>query len=192
MTAFKPIIIVVVIAAIVLIGLGFIMFKSREEVKPTASEALKSIIISSSAFENEGMIPKKYTCEGEDASPPLSWNGVPENAQSLVLIVYDPDAPMGTFYHWILYNIPPNVNSLPENIPKDPNTPYGLQGRNDFGKIGYGGPCPPPGSKHRYYFLILALDTKLDLEPGAKAKDVLKAAEGHILAKGEYMGYYGR
>ncbi|WFO76394.1 YbhB/YbcL family Raf kinase inhibitor-like protein [Desulfurococcaceae archaeon MEX13E-LK6-19] len=151
------------------------------------------IKVSSPAFGFGGKIPVKYTCDGEDISPPLLIKGVPPSAKSLVLIMYDPDAPGGTFYHWIMYNIEPKNMSLPENIPPEPETPYGLQGINDFNKIGYSGPCPPPGlGTHRYYILVLALDTKLDLEPGASKEEVINALKNHVIAYGYYMGVYGR
>lgn len=150
------------------------------------------IVIKSSAFENGGMIPSKYTCDGEDISPPLEWDSLPEGTKSIAIISDDPDAPMGTWVHWVIYNIPPDKKGLDENVPKVRELPDGArQGMNDFKRIGYGGPCPPYGV-HRYYFKIYALDTLLDLPPGATKKELLKAMEGHILAKGELMGKYSR
>ena len=150
------------------------------------------IEIKSSAFENEGMIPRKYTCDGEDISPPLSWGAVPEETKSLALICDDPDAPLGTFVHWVIFNIPPDIHELPEAVPSQNILKNGAkQGKNDFGNFGYGGPCPPFGT-HRYYFKLYALDTMLDLEPGIKKKQLLKAMEGHILAEGQLMGKYKR
>lgn len=150
------------------------------------------IQLTSSVFENEGMIPSKYSCDGEDISPPLSWSSVPEGTQTVALIADDPDAPMGTFVHWVLFNLPANVQELPEDVPSDKKLDNGaLQGTNDFKKIGYGGPCPPGGT-HRYYFKIYALDTELDLKAGATKKDLLNAMEGHILAQGQLMGKYQR
>ncbi len=148
--------------------------------------------ILSSIFENNGKIPAKYTCDGDDVSPPLRWEGRPDGTASYVLIVDDPDAPIGVFTHWVLYNIPADLNSLPENIPKQKETKYGLQGRNDFGKIGYGGPCPPKGKPHRYFFKLYALDIKLNLPPGASKREVGKKMEGHILAQAQIIGLYGR
>ena len=148
--------------------------------------------ISSTAFENGGNIPVKYTCDGEDVSPPLSWEGVPQEAVSLALICDDPDAPMGTWVHWVLFNIPPDVKGLPENIPPQPTLDNGaVHGINDFRNYGYGGPCPPGGT-HRYFFKLYALDTKLDLKPGATKAQLLDAMEGHVLAQGELMGKYSR
>ncbi len=150
------------------------------------------IKVKSEAFEEGGMIPKKYTCDGEDASPPLSWTGVPEGTEALALICDDPDAPVGTWVHWVIFNIPPDTTGLSENIPPERVLESGArQGRNDFGNIGYGGPCPPRGT-HRYYFKLYALDKKVDLEPGATKDELLKAMEGHILAEGRLMGRYKR
>jgi len=150
------------------------------------------IKITSTAFEEGGMIPEKYTCDGIDVSPPLAWASVPEGTKTLALICDDPDAPLGTWVHWVLFNIPANINELPENIPPDKELENGAkQGRNGFRKIGYGGPCPPRGT-HRYYFKLYALDTELDLKAGVKKKKLLKAMEGHILCKGQLMGRYKR
>jgi Raf kinase inhibitor-like YbhB/YbcL family protein len=145
---------------------------------------MEKLTITSSVFKNKGVIPAKYTCDGEDVNPPLSFEGVPEGTESLVLIVDDPDAPMGTWDHWVVWNIPP-VEKMEENsIP-------GTEGLNDFGKHSYGGPCPPSGT-HRYFFKVYALDTKLDLPSNSRKRNVEKAMEGHILAKGEIIGLYSR
>jgi len=147
--------------------------------------------LTSTAFSQGGEIPVKYTCKGEDLSPPLSWSGVPEGAKSLVLICDDPDAPRGTFVHWVVYNIPSSASGLPEGVPAEPSLEDGtLQGTNHFGKIGYGGPCPPPGPAHRYFFKLYALDTTLELPPGATKEQVLKAMEGHVLAETELVGTF--
>lgn len=160
---------------------------------PIPTPTVLGMVIYSPAFENGGIIPKRYTCEGENLSPPLSWTGIPPEAKSLVLICDDPDAPRGTFNHWLLYNIPPSVTTLPEGLPPLPSFPDGsLQGFNSFGKIGYGGPCPPPGPAHRYFFRLYALDKTLDLPPKARKDEVLKAMEGHILAVAETMGRFSR
>lgn len=152
----------------------------------------KTIEVKSSAFETGEMIPKKYTCDGEDVSPPLSWSGVPEGTKSLALISDDPDAPMGTWVHWVLYDLPASVKELQENFPKEKTLHSGAkQGITDFKRIGYGGPCPPSGT-HRYFFKFYALDTKLNLEPGATKKQLLAAMEGHIIGEGELMGKYKR
>lgn len=146
-----------------------------------------SIQVSSTSFNQNSLIPKKYTCDGADISPQLSWNGVPANTKNIVLIMDDPDAPIGTFTHWVLFNIPATVTDLPEGVKG-----IGVEGVNDFRRIGYGGPCPPRGSNHRYYFKFYALDTMLSLKEGAKRAEVEKAMQNHILAQGEFMGRYGR
>ncbi|HQP90725.1 MAG TPA: YbhB/YbcL family Raf kinase inhibitor-like protein [Bacteroidales bacterium] len=151
-----------------------------------------NIIVKSDSFSDGGMIPAKYTCDGANISPQLSWDNAPKGTKSFVLICEDPDAPMGTFTHWVLYNIPADVHELPENLPKDKILPNGAkQGITDFKKVGYGGPCPPNGT-HRYYFKLYALDTLLNLEPALKKEDILKAMNGHILAQGQIMGKYAR
>ncbi len=148
--------------------------------------------IFSSAFENGGMIPSKYTCDGEDISPPISWSGLPEGTKSIAIINDDPDAPMGTWVHWVIYNIPHTAKGLPENIKRIEKLPDGtLQGKNSGGRIGYGGPCPPSGT-HRYFFKIYALDKVLDLKPGATKETLLSAMKGHILAESQFYGKYSR
>jgi len=150
------------------------------------------IKLRSPAFKEGEMIPKKYTCDGEDISPPLFWEGIPEEAKSLALICDDPDAPMGTWVHWVIFNIPSAEKGLPENVPPRKILKNGaVQGKTDFGRVGYGGPCPS-GGIHRYFFKIYALDERISLEPGATKKKLLKAMEGHILAEGKLMGKYGR
>jgi len=150
------------------------------------------IQLTSSAFKEGEPIPSKFTCEGEDISPPLKWSDLPQGTKSLALISDDPDAPVGTWVHWVIYNIPPTVNELEEGIPTAKEVPNGAkQGMNDFKKIGYGGPCPPSGT-HRYFFKLYALDIELGLDPGATKNDLLKAIEGHILEMGQLMGTYQR
>jgi len=145
-----------------------------------------------SAFQEGGMIPADYTCDGKNISPPLSWSGMPEKAVTLALICDDPDAPVGTWVHWVLYNLPASAKELPADVPPEEKLASGaVQGKNDFRKVGYGGPCPPGGT-HRYYFKLYALDKALDLKPGATKKELLKAMEGHILAEGQLMGRYKR
>ncbi len=150
------------------------------------------INVESSAFKEGQSIPKQYTCDGVNISPPLEWKGVPKNAKTLAIICDDPDAPTGTWVHWVVYNLSANDMGLIENTPATEKlTGGGLQGKNDFGKIGYGGPCPPSGT-HRYFFKLYALDAELDLRPGATKSDLLKAMEGHIVAQGQLMGTYSR
>ncbi len=149
--------------------------------------------LTSKAFENGGNIPRKFTCDGPDVSPALSWNEPPAGTKSLALISDDPDAPVGTWVHWVAFDIPPGTRELPEGVAKTADLPGGgKQGRTDFGRIGYGGPCPPPGKPHRYFFKLYALDTQLNLKPGSTKADVEKAMKGHILAQAEFMGRYGR
>lgn len=161
--------------------------------KTEAKGELKmDIKVTSTAFEEGGMIPSKYTCDGEDVSPPLSWSSVPEETKSIALISDDPDAPMGTWVHWVAFNLPPEMTELGESIPHGEALEVGgKQGKTDFGKVGYGGPCPPSGT-HRYYFKIYALDTMIDLKAGITKAELLDAMEGHILAQGQLMGKYKR
>jgi Raf kinase inhibitor-like YbhB/YbcL family protein len=149
--------------------------------------------ISSSAFHEGDKIPRKYTCEGEDVSPELAWNKPPEDTMSLALLVEDPDAPGGVFTHWILFNIPAGIMMLPQGMPTQSQFPdVSLQGKNDFGKVGYSGPCPPPGRPHRYQFTLYALDRPLNLKPGVGKKQIVDAMRGHILAQGQITGIYQR
>lgn len=150
------------------------------------------IMVVSTAFEPMGRIPSKYTCDGADVSPPLAWQGVPPEAQSTVLICDDPDAPVGDWVHWVCYDIPPKVQALAENIPHGKTLACGgMQGKTDFGAVGYGGPCPPGGT-HRYFFKVYALDTVLELPAGQTKKQIEKAMQGHVLASGELVGVYAR
>ena len=149
--------------------------------------------LNSSALEEGKPIPRKYTCDGPDLSLPLTWSGVPEGTQSLALIADDPDAPVGTWVHWVIYDMPKDTRSLSEGIQTTETlSGGGAQGRNDFGRIGYGGPCPPPGRPHRYFFKLYALDTRVNLPPGADKQTLVRAMEGHILAEAQLMGTYGR
>jgi Raf kinase inhibitor-like YbhB/YbcL family protein len=142
--------------------------------------------ITSSAFQQGGNIPSKFTCDGANTNPPLQISDVPPEAKSLVLIVDDPDAPSGLFTHWAVWNISPQTSTLAGG-----STPKGVQGTNDFGRSGYGGPCPPSGT-HRYYFKVFALDRELDLPFGAKRSQLDAAMKGHVIAQGELMGRYSR
>ena len=150
------------------------------------------IVVTSTAFSEGTAIPIRYTCDDDDVSPPLSWTGVPEGTRSLALISDDPDA-RGTWVHWVLYGIPVGVDGLSEAVVAADVTAMGAKdGTNDFKKLGYGGPCPPKGSPHRYLFKIFALDVELDLDGGAEKKELLEAIEGHVLASGQLMGTYQR
>jgi Raf kinase inhibitor-like YbhB/YbcL family protein len=149
--------------------------------------------ITSTSFPNSRDIPKKFTCDGADVSPELSWTEAPQGTQSFALIADDPDAPSGTWTHWVLFDLPSTADSLPEGMSKIDELPGGeRQGRNDFRKIGYNGPCPPPGKPHRYFYRLYALDRKLDLKPGASKQEVEQAMEGRILGKAEWIGKYRR
>jgi hypothetical protein len=149
--------------------------------------------LTSTAFTEGAAIPANYTCDATNVSPPLKWSGVPAGAKSLALIVDDPDAPSGTWVHWVLYDLPPAVTELPENLPKSQYIAGGAkQGLNDFRHLGYGGPCPPRGKPHRYFFKLYALDALLDLKPGATKKDLESAMEKHIVAQAQLLGTYQR
>ncbi len=190
----------------------------RQQIVGLAAAALAAGLLlacgtSTSAFENAGMkkgaamhfalsspewkagesIPREFTCDGRDVSPPLAWDAPPAGTRSLSLVVEDPDAPGGTFIHWVLYDLPAGARELPENVPAKDDVPGGArQGRNSFGRVGYGGPCPPPGPAHRYYFRLYALDRKTSLNAGAGHADLDRAMRGHILAQAEFMGRYQR
>ena len=148
--------------------------------------------VTSSAFVQGEPIPVKYTCDGDDISPPLAWGDPQEGVRSFALINDDPDAPVGTWVHWVLFNLPADARSLPERVPPDAELPDGSRhGQNSWRRLGYGGPCPPSGT-HRYFFKLYALDTALELDTGADKKQVLEAMEGHILAEAELVGVYSR
>jgi Raf kinase inhibitor-like YbhB/YbcL family protein len=149
--------------------------------------------LSSPAFAAEGHIPVGHTCDGPDVSPPLRWGDPPPKTKALALVVDDPDAPAGTWVHWVLYGMPATLRALPEGVPvRNTVAGIGTQGLNDFGKVGYGGPCPPRGPAHRYVFTLSALDTALRL-PARKTKaDLAKAMAGHVLAQAQLVGRYGR
>ncbi|MGA2002109.1 MAG: YbhB/YbcL family Raf kinase inhibitor-like protein [Terriglobales bacterium] len=144
-------------------------------------------------FASGEEIPKRFTCSGEDQSPALEWSNAPNGTKALALIVDDPDAPTGTWVHWVIYNMPGNAHSLRQGIERKAElADRTRQGKNDFRKIGYNGPCPPPGNPHRYFFKLYALDAELKLAPGASKSDLEKAMEGHVLGQAEWMGRYRR
>ena len=152
-----------------------------------------AFMLSSPAFDPGKPIPKQYTCDGRDVSPPIRWSDVPAKATSLALICDDPDAPAGTWVHWVIYDIPAATIELREAVPPDENLSGGArQGVNDFRKVGYGGPCPPPGKPHRYFFKLYALDGPTGLEPRATKDDVLKAVKGHVVGETQLVGTYQR
>jgi Raf kinase inhibitor-like YbhB/YbcL family protein len=152
-----------------------------------------TIGIASEIISDGGRIPLKHTCDDINISPPLRWDLIPENTASFVLLCEDPDAPGETFTHWILFNIPSDIKELPSGIKEEKKLDNGaIHGQNDFGRIGYGGPCPPSGTEHRFIFKIFALDTILDLKSGITRDQLLNAIQGHVLDRGELMGMYGR
>jgi Raf kinase inhibitor-like YbhB/YbcL family protein len=156
---------------------------------------LGGFVLSSPAFANGDPIPAQYTCDGANRSPALSWTGAPPTTASFALIVEDPDAPGGTFIHWVLYDLPGTASSLPEAVPPDPELPTlggARQGRTSFRKIGYGGPCPPKGPPHHYHFRLFALDAKLGLATGATRDEVAAAMQGHEVGRTELIGVYAR
>ena len=151
------------------------------------------MVITSTAFSDGATILKKYTCDGQDASPPLAWRGVPAAAKSLALICDDPDAPMGTWVHWVLWGMAPSTPGLPEGMPKDAQLPGGMwQGLTSAQTAGYHGPCPPPGKPHRYFFKLYALDADLNLPERSNKSALEEAMKGHVLAQAQVMGRYGR
>ena len=174
-----------------LLALGLtLVLTSCSPTEPTLPEETMSMTLNSTAFTQGNSIPARYTCTSEDISPPLSWDAPPAGTQSLALIMDDPDAPAGTWVHWVIYNIPASARGLTENIRPDAQLTDGsLQGKNSWGKLGYGGPCPPSGT-HRYFFKLYALDTVLELKSGASKSALLAAMEGHILGYTELIGTY--
>jgi hypothetical protein len=149
--------------------------------------------LTTSAFSPGSDIPARYTCSGEDLSPQLTWTNAPAGTEEFVLIADDPDAPSGTFTHWVLYNVGSQETGLPQGLPAGDRLSSGeLQGRNDFGKTGYRGPCPPPGRPHRYFFKLYALDRKTNLKPGAFRSELEAAIKGHVLDQAEVMGKFKR
>jgi Raf kinase inhibitor-like YbhB/YbcL family protein len=181
-------------AAVIVALLLAIHFGSVAAPSPSPQEGKKmSLTISSPSFTNGGDIAKKFTCDGADVSPQLSWSDPPAESKTFALLADDPDAPVGNWNHWTMWNLPQTLRGLPEGVSKDGRLPDGSQqGLNDFRKTGYNGPCPPRGKPHRYYFKLFALDTALDLKPSAGKKDLEAAMKGHILAQAEWMGRYGR
>jgi Raf kinase inhibitor-like YbhB/YbcL family protein len=166
---------------------------SRRQQGDSMSSSGKSFTLASTAFHNGGNIPRKYTCDDADQSPQLTWSGVPPKTQSLALIMDDPDAPAGTWTHWLIWNLPSETSSLPQSVPKLRILVSGAQqGYNDFHRIGYGGPCPPPGNLHHYYFRLYALSARLDLDPGANRAALDAAIQPHILAQTQTVGTFRR
>lgn len=192
MPKMKRLVIFAIIAAVVIVGviaisLGGKPKETPSQVSTTQTKTISNMKISSSAFGNNEKIPKKFTCDGQDLNPPLKFEEVPQNAKSLVLIMDDPDAPGRIFVHWTIWNIPPETREIAENT-----VPAGaVLGMTDFGKAGYGGPCPPSGT-HRYFFKLYALDTTLQLPSSATKAEVEALMSGHILSQTELIGLYSR
>jgi Raf kinase inhibitor-like YbhB/YbcL family protein len=181
------------VRVIIALEAGFALCGLHPESSAIGATGKATMQVSSTAFSEGQPIPEKYTCDARNVSPPLQWSGAPESTKSLVLIGDDPDAPVGTWVHWVLYDLPATVSALPEDLPKSQHTPQGAkQGLNDFKHLGYGGPCPPPGKPHRYFFKLYAVDTVLNLPPGLRKQDVERAIEKHVLAEGRLMGTYQR
>jgi hypothetical protein len=180
------------------IVLGFLVIAaagcySAEQQPALEGEASMKIQLTSTAFKDGETIPQKYTCDGENLSPPLAWSGMPPGVKSLALIADDPDAPMGTWVHWVIYDIQPTIIGLSEGVSTNATVEgVGVQGVNGSRRSGYSGPCPPRGKPHRYYFKLYALDKVLNLAPGINKAELEKALRGHILAEGQLMGSYGR
>jgi Raf kinase inhibitor-like YbhB/YbcL family protein len=154
-----------------------------------AEDTAMTIEVSSPAFENGSAIPSRFTCDGLDISPELAWQELPEGTESLALIMDDPDAPGGTWVHWVVFNMPADLTGLPEDVGRSPGG--GVDGNNSWKRGGYGGPCPPQGT-HRYFFKLYALDAALELQPGVTKGQVMREMEGHVLAEGQLMGTYSR
>ena len=184
-----------IIAILILTGIYMSPFwggPSKEEVIESLHNFDKILTVSVNGFGEGDDIASKYTCDGEDINPEVSWSGLPENTKSIMIVMYDPDAPIGYFIHWVIYNLPPNLNSIPEGISSSVKpSSIGKEARNDFGRIGYGGPCPPPGPKHRYFFIVLALDSMLE-DVGTDPIKVIEKAKEHIIGYGETYVRYGR
>jgi Raf kinase inhibitor-like YbhB/YbcL family protein len=169
-----------------------ILFIAAIALTATSARAQPTMRLGSSAFAPGSSIPAKYTCSGENISPPLDISGVPSTAKSLLLVVDDPDAPSGTFDHWVVYNLPPGTTRIPAGVKPGATMPGGgQQARNDFGRLGYGGPCPPPGSPHHYRFWLFALNGKIT-PTSPDAHTVQRAMHGHVLESAETTGTFGR
>jgi Raf kinase inhibitor-like YbhB/YbcL family protein len=166
---------------------------SAASVFSAESKTAQKFALISSAFQAGADIPRKYSCEAEDVSPPLRWENAPAGTKAFTLIADDPDAPGGTWVHWVIYDLPPETKELTEAMAKTETLANGAkQGVNDFRKIGYSGPCPPPGSAHRYFFKVYALEAPTHLKPRATKREVLEAIKGHMLGEGELLGRYKR
>jgi Raf kinase inhibitor-like YbhB/YbcL family protein len=175
------------------LGSAVLCFLALLTAAGTASAGSSALRLQSVAFAADDPIPVTYTCSGDNKSPALSWSGLPAEAKTLALIVRDPDAPMGSYVHWVLYNLPANLTGLPAAVPATPTIPQGgEQGVNGSGRSGYQGPCPPPGPAHHYHFRLYALDRKLNLAAGANADEVERAMNGHVISSTDLVGVFAR
>lgn len=172
---------------------SILLLTAVQATQAQAGRKSMAFTISSPSFSSGGEIAKKFTCDGADVSPQLAWTEPPSGTKAIALLVDDPDAPVGSWTHWVLWNVPVTTRGLSEGMSKAATLPDGSQqGMNDFRKTGYNGPCPPAGKPHRYYFKLFALDGKLDLKVGASKRELEAAMKGHILGQSEWMGRYGR
>jgi len=188
---------VVLAVALLAVGCGTVAgCRPETESSKPPKETAMAFTLTSPAFEDGGRIPKEYTGEGQDQSPPLEWSDPPEGTQALALVCDDPDAPVGTWDHWIIWNLPADTHGLPRGVPTTDTVADlagAVQGKNGWGSVGYGGPMPPPGhGDHHYEFALYALDATLDLAPGADKGALMQAMEGHVLGKAELTGLYSR
>jgi len=186
--------ILLLVALVVIFAAAWVILRRTGRDKDTVDAgSLPALTITSSSFADGGVIPAKFTCDGGDVSPQLSVSVPPDGTKSLALIVDDPDAPLGSFVHWVAFNLPAGLRDLSEGASaRSEALQGGVQGKNDFDKTGYGGPCPPRGRPHRYLFRVYALDTSLNLSESATRHEVVQAAKGHMLAEGRLVGLYGR
>lgn len=172
--------------------LAAVCLAAQAQTAPSNSSQM-SFKLTTSGFVAGDTIPGQYTCEGSDQSAALQWNGAPQGTVTFAVVMHDPDAPAGDWVHWVAWDIPATSHGIPANLPRQEQLADGIrQGRNDFHKIGYNGPCPPPGKAHRYFFHVYAVDERLDLAPGATRAQLDSALKGHVLAEAEYMGTYRR
>ena len=179
--------------ALCLMLLGMLAAGCASQKTALSEEDAMALSLSSPLFQEGEKIPVKYTCDGQDISPPLMWGKPPPGTQAFALIMDDPDAPGGVFTHWVIFNLPVDSRELPEAVPRENQLENkALQGMTGFGRVGYGGPCPPTGPAHHYLFSLYALDQPLDLNAGASKRQVLDAMQGHILAQGQLTGVYKR
>lgn len=195
MSARRILVVLVLVAAVVAIIVIVRACSRRAAEEEEKAPVEGALVLTSEAFQEGEMIPADYTCDGANVSPPLAWDNVPEGTVTLALIMDDPDAPIGTFTHWLICELPGRIRWISERVPTraETVTPVrAVQGINGFNQVGYGGPCPPPGKPHRYYFKLYALDTTLEMPPSFSKRQLRAAMKGHILAEAQLMGRYGR